>query len=87
MIRFNAECQDAARRYGRLAALCGLSGTARALASALVRLRESLGLPGRLGTPLDIPAAARAALEDPCTPSNPRPVSAGDLEALLKEVV
>ncbi len=87
VIRFNAECQDAARRYGRLAALCGLSGTARALASALVRLRESLGLPGRLGTPLDIPAAARAALEDPCTPSNPCPVSAGDLEALLKEVV
>lgn len=86
VIRFNAEEPDTARRYGQLAALCGLSGTARALAAALVRLRKSLGMPDRLAAPLDIPAAARDAMSDPCTPSNPREVSAGDLEAVLKEV-
>lgn len=86
VIRFNAGEPDAARRYGQLSALCGLSGTARALASALVRLRESLGTPGRLGEPVDISTVARAALADPCTPSNPRTVSAEALEAILKEV-
>lgn len=87
VVRFNGEEPAAAKKYGRLAALCGLSGTARALASALARMRESLGLPARLEQPPDLPAVVQSALADRCTTSNPRPVSQADLEALLKEAM
>ena len=48
VVRFNADDPAVARKYGRLAALCGRPGTARALASGLARLRESRGMPERL---------------------------------------
>ena len=87
VIRFNAGDRGAAAKYGRLARRCGLSGTARALASGLSRLRGSLGMPEGLVERVDAAAVARAALSDLCTPSNPQPVSAGELERLLKELM
>lgn len=95
VIRFNAEDRGAAEKYARLAGLCGLSGNARALASALARLRESLGMPGALTScgveratvQADAEELAAAALADVCTPTNPRRVTEGDLAAILKELV
>ena len=87
VIRFNAEDKSAARKYGRLAALCGLSGTARALSSALTRRREELGISPRLGETADFAAVAAAAKDDICTPSNPRDATADELERLLKELI
>lgn len=87
VIRFNAKEGEAAKKYGRLSQLCGRPGTARALASGLVRLRESLGMPARLTESVDRPAAARTALADRCTPDNPRAATAAELETLLREVV
>ena len=90
----------AAERYAQLAKTCGLTGSGGragvfALLRGLNRLREKLGLPQTLteaGVSSQevreaIPALARAALEDVCTVTNPRPVTAGDLERLLKEVL
>lgn len=95
VIRFNAEDRRAAARYAALAHRCSLAGNARALASAVQRLRVSLGMPGTLtecgverATVLaDLDDLAAAALADVCTPGNPRPVSGADLKALLKELV
>ena len=78
---------EAAEKYGRLAKLCALPPNFRSLAAALGRLRQSLGMPDRLAVEKGaLPALAAAALADVCTPGNPRPVSQGDLMALLKEV-
>ena len=88
VIAFNAGDPAAARKYGRLAERCGLGGTARSLASALTRLGRSLHMPEHLeGGGADLAAVAADALADRCTPSNPRAVTAGDLEGLLREAV
>ncbi len=101
VIRFNASDSQgggavpAAERYGRLAKLCSLPPNARSLASALARLRQSLGMPDKLtacgierATILaDLAQLAATALADVCTPGNPIPVSAADLSAIIKEVV
>ena len=87
VIHFNAENGGAAKKYARLAQLCGRSGTAWSLASGLNHLRESLGIPGKLEQTVDPSAAARAALNDLCTPSNPRSVTAVELEGIIKELL
>lgn len=95
VIRFNAEDPIAAEKYGILARLCGLSGSARALAAALSRLRESLKMPESLtacGLPRaavlsELDAVAAAAQADVCTPGNPRAASASELATLIKELV
>ncbi len=92
---YNAQDREAGRKYGRLARLCGLTGTWRALSGALARLRGSLGMPESLrgcgigeGELLeDLPGLARAALEDVCTPGNPRLADEEDLLRLLRESV
>lgn len=97
VIRFNTEgsASTPGEKYAVLAKLCGLSPSARGLASALGRLRQSLGMPGKLSAcgvdgktvQADLDAITAAALSDVCTPGNPRIPSASDLAALLKEVV
>lgn len=95
VVRFNAADPGAAEKYGRLAKLCGLAGNARALAAAVERLRLALKLPDKLtacgvdlaeveGVLEDVTASA---LADRCAPSNPRPLTAADVRALLKELV
>ena len=85
VLRFNSADGAAAKKYGRLAALCGRGATAQSLASGLARLRAALGLPDRLGGGVDVPAAAAAALADRCTPENPRQAAVSDLSRLLRE--
>ena len=89
VVLFNASC--AAERYERLAAACHLSGT-RGLLMALRRLRAQLHLPGNLreaGLERSAVLAAAdeicsAAVKDPCTAANPRPVTAEDYAGLLR---
>lgn len=90
VIQFNAEaCPEP---YRHLAAFCGLSGI-RALSAAIVRLRSALQLPESLTQAglqsAEILAAAeelcQAAQDDPCSQGNPRPMTAADYHALLRQ--
>lgn len=85
VIMFNAANPAAARRYSKLAALCGLAPTPRALAGGLGRMLTALNMPKTLA--VDEPSAiAAAALEDRCTAANPVTPTAGDLEKILREL-
>ena len=94
IIRFNAAEAGTAKKYGRLARLCGLSPTWRALAFGLDRLRGQLKLPAKLSAcgvegktvRSDAEAIAAAALADRCTPANPRPAGLEEVTAILKEL-
>lgn len=91
VIQFNAEEQRTAEKYARLAKLCGLAANPRALASAVTRLRSGLKIPLKLPVPAQefraaLPGLAAAALQDVCLPGNPRPVTAGEIEAMLREI-
>ena len=90
VIQFNAEaCPEP---YRHLAAFCGLSGI-RALSAAIVRLRSAVQLPESLTQAglqsAEILAAAeelcQAAQADPCSQGNPRPMTAADYLALLRQ--
>lgn len=85
VVAFNAAQEAAAKKYARLAALCGLAGSSRALTGALNRLLTALKLPRTL-TVDDPKAVAAAAMEDRCTAANPRKVSAAELETILREL-
>lgn len=95
VVAFNSEERTAARKYGRLAQLCGLSGTPRALVSGLNRMRNRLEMPSSLsGAGLDrsevleaVPALAEAAMADICLSGNPRPVSRTEVEQLIRGAV
>lgn len=91
VIQFNAAEQAAAEKYARLAKLCGLAANPRALASAVTRLRSGLKIPLKLPVPAQefraaLPGLTAAALQDVCLPGNPRPVTAGEIEAMLREI-
>lgn len=95
VVAFNRAVGSAAERYAHLARLCGLAGSARSLAAALSRLRQSLDMPAGLAAcgvepsalAADLDALTAAALADVCAPSNPRPATAGDLAGILKALV
>lgn len=94
VISFNAASPSAAKKYARLAGLCGLTGTPRALSAALARLRHSLGGPDTLAAcgvdkaaleeKLD-PLAA-AALADRCVEGNPIRPTEGEIRDILRSV-
>lgn len=88
VLEFNA--QTCSEPYARLAAACGLHGV-RGLSFALERVRRQLQLPSTLseaGLSREAVLAAadglcRAAADDPCAASNPRPVTPEALRTLL----
>lgn len=90
VVEYNLE--KCGERYAALAKRLGLSA-GRALVFALRRLRRELGLPKSL-TAAGIPREAltgqmqhicRAAMEDPCTASNPRTPTAEDYSRILRK--
>lgn len=85
VVAFNAVQSAAAEKYARLARLCGLAGTARSLSAALNRMLTTLNMPKTLAAD-DLKALAAAAVNDPCTDSNPRMPTAMELEAILREL-
>lgn len=89
VLRFNAAESRTAERYARLARLCGLTGNARALSAALVRLRAGLGMTGGLPVSKEelqkaLPEVAAAALADPCLAGNPRAVTEENVRGLIE---
>ncbi|NCB62842.1 MAG: iron-containing alcohol dehydrogenase [Clostridia bacterium] len=91
VVNFNSAEERAAEKYARLAKLCSLAANPRALASALTRLRVSLGMPAAIPVPAkdrktDQATLSAAALADICLPGNPRVVTARDLENMIKEI-
>ncbi len=83
VIRFNAADPWAAKRYAKLAKLCGLVPSPRALSGVVSRLLTALKMPTTLT--VDDPASvAAAALADPCTATNPRAPKQEELEHLLR---
>lgn len=87
VIEANAVLPAAAKKYGRLSKLCGLSPNPRALSGAIRRLNRRLGLPERLKGPLDLEKAAKDALADPCMRDNGKTFTQSELVALLREAV
>lgn len=88
-----------AERYAHIAHLLGLQAATRrnlalSLCAEVRRLQSSLGIPSRLtGLGIDaaeladaIPALAATAMQDACTPTNPRQPTVEDLEAILRSV-
>ncbi len=97
VVEYNAPA--AGEKYGALARAAGLGGSSDAMAvrnlkNGLVRLRRRLSMPGTLAEAGIAPALLaehwqsilRQALADPCCETNPVPVTAEGLEALLCEV-
>jgi alcohol dehydrogenase class IV len=85
VLRFNAG--HAGDKESRLAAAMGLSGNAD-LASFIEGLNARIGLPrslAGLGIPeAAVPGIAAKAERDHSTPTNPRPIAAGDYAAILR---
>ncbi len=86
VIEANAKVPAAAKKYARLAALCGLSANSRALSGAVKRLTHRLGMPERLEGTADLSQVASDALKDRCTPDNPRTLTVNELKGILREV-
>ena len=92
IVEFNA--QEQPLPYSRLAAFCALNGP-RGLIFALQRLRRQLQLPATLTeaglSRQEVLAAAdsisKAAANDPCAASNPRPVSQEAFSQLLRKAL
>ena len=85
VVAFNAQNPQTARRYAKLAQLCGLAASSRALSAALNRMLTALSLPKTL-TVDDPKSVAMAAMEDRCTGTNPRSASLVQLETILREL-
>lgn len=86
VIEANATVAVAAKKYARLAALCGLSPNARALAGAARRLTRKLGMAERLEGTADLSQVAADAQKDRCTSDNPKTFSPEELKGILREV-
>lgn len=78
-------------KLARLAAWLGLSGGASGVLDWVLELRETIGIPHSLAalgvTEEHAKAFAGMAEADPSTPSNPRPVSARELEQLYRNAI
>ncbi len=95
VIRFNAENADARKRYQLIAETLNLEPDTEALVEHILSMNRSLSIPARL---MDyenglipeqeflkkLPRIAELAVADACTSSNPRPITAEQMQALLR---
>ncbi len=83
VLRFNKDFIE--RKLKRMAEVMGLSSS-ELVAEAFEKLNQDIGMPVRLGEmglhENDLSGLAEKAFKDHCTPTNPRPVSVEDCEAL-----
>ncbi len=84
VLRFNAD--HVGDKYDRLSRVLGATGD---LADWMAAFNEKLGVPGGLAamgvTPAMLPAIAEAATKDHCHPTNPRPATVADYQAILEQ--
>ncbi len=91
VIKYNAKDEQAAERYGKIAASVGLEPSVEALIGFVEGLNDYFGIPSTLadlGVKEDefnekVSAIAANAIEDACTGSNPRPIDAAGMQRLL----
>lgn len=86
VIEANAQDPATAKKYAKLAGLCGLSPNHRALSGALRRLCRRLGVPERLTGSADLAQVAADAEKDPCMADNVKTFTPAQLQAILREV-
>lgn len=100
VIRYNAEEEEAARRYGQIAQFIGLAGTSdEELTEALIRHIEDINSMLNIPTCIKhyengiideaeflakLPEVAKNAVNDACSGSNPRSITPEQMEQLLK---
>jgi len=102
VIRFNSGDPRAAKKYARLARLCGLAAWQsndraglQQLLNHIAQLKREIGIPPSLGAlslgnekiRLARPTMIRAALHDATLVTNPRPVTDKDIDAILDAVI
>jgi len=84
VLRFNAD--HVGDKYSRLSQVLGATGD---LADWMAAFNEKLGVPRGLAamgvTPAMLPAIAEAATKDHCHPTNPRPATVADYQAILEQ--
>lgn len=91
VIKYNSAVPETAIRYGAIAASLGLEPTVEALIGFVKGLNAYMGIPNtlaELGVLEDefkekVAAFSANAIEDACTPSNPRPIDAATMERLF----
>ena len=91
VIKYNSAVPETAIRYGVIAASLGLEPTVEALIGFVKGLNAYMGIPNtlaELGVLEDefkekVAAFSANAIEDACTPSNPRPIDAATMERLF----
>lgn len=91
VIKYNSAVPETAIRYGAIAASLGLEPTVEALIGFVKGLNAYMGIPNTLadlGVLEDefkekVAAFSANAIEDACTPSNPRPIDAATMERLF----
>ncbi len=84
VLRFNAD--HVGDKYDRLSRVLGATGD---LADWMAAFNERLGVPRGLAAmgvnPAMLPAIAEAATKDHCHPTNPRPATVADYQAILEQ--
>ena len=96
VMRFNAPA--AKEKYAEIAKACGvyrdgmsIDEAVEAACKAIEDLSRLVGIPQHLTelgiTEADIPALANQAIQDVCTPGNPRPVTLEDIVGLYKQIL
>ncbi len=84
VLRFNAD--HVGDKYDRLSHVLGATGD---LADWMAAFNERLGVPRGLAamgvSPAMLPAIAEAATKDHCHPTNPRPATVADYQAILEQ--
>ena len=84
VLRFNAD--HVGDKYDRLSHVLGATGD---LADWMAAFNEKLGVPRGLAamgvSPAMLPAIAEAATKDHCHPTNPRPATVADYQAILEQ--
>jgi alcohol dehydrogenase class IV len=89
VMRFNRDAAEA--KMAELARVCGAGDDAGDFIAWLGKLKESIGIPARLGgkgvTEADIPKLVEVAVNDTCHQTNPKPCSADDFRRIFAEAL